>query len=138
MTATGSGQAQEENTQTREPSRGYTFGALKSSFRDIGLGISSGTDKISDVFVDESEEGRRARGERLKKETVTMVKDIASHIKSNMEGTSIKSLMCDVSYGAARLSRKVGDIDFANILYQTCHGAGRASRMTRDALWGSG
>ncbi len=115
--------------------RGHTFTALKNSLQDMGKDISKGTDKIADAFVDDSEEGRRAKGQRLKKETMTMVKSIASGVRSNMEGTSFSDVVSDISYGTGRLSRRLWDMEYAVILHRTCHEAGKLSRKAKDALW---
>lgn len=126
-----------EGKGKRKPdrARGYTFTALKNSFQDMGRSISKGTDKIADVFVDDSEEGKKAKGHRLKKETMTMVKSIASGVRSNMEGTSFSGAVSDISYETGRLSRRLWEMEYGVVLQRTCREAGKLSRKAKDALW---
>ncbi len=135
MTPARKKQTDGKDKKKPDKARGHTFTALKNSLQDMGKDISKGTDKIADAFVDDSEAGRKAKGQRLKKETMTMVKSIASDVSSDMEGTSFSEVVSDISYGTGRLSRRLRDMEYAVILNRTCHEAGKLTRKAKDALW---
>ena len=109
--------------------------SLGKSLQDVGRNISLGTDRMADVIADESEEGKKARSARLKKEAVAMVTKTVSDIKTNMQGTSLPDFVHDLSKGTDVLRKKMMDIDYTGFLHQTCYEAGRLSRIVNDTLF---
>lgn len=86
-----------------------TFTALKHSLSDSLTGLSTGSDRIADIIIDDSAAGRKARYRRLRQESVSMVKGIADGIKRDMQGTSFNGVVRDTFYEAGKLWRMIKD-----------------------------
>lgn len=77
------------------------FKIIKKAIKGVGHSISHGTDKLADVIVDTS----KNKGKRLKKETISMVKDMASGAKRNLKDLKLKNIVFDASYGLGKISK---------------------------------
>ena len=88
---------------------GKTFKIIKQTFCDLGESFSERTDKLADICLDKSKEGKKNKFKNVKKEAVSLFKDLASKTKNNLKEIRFKSAICDTSYGMGRISRIVKD-----------------------------
>ena len=124
----------------RKPSKAQVnvFEVLGKTLQGVGRNISIGTDRIADVIADDSESGKEARRAKLKEQAVAMVTKTGSDIKKDMSNISLTGIVHDISNGTGVLSKRLMEADYTDILHQTCYGAGRASRVIKDALFSNG
>ncbi len=64
-----------------------------------------GSDKVSDIVLDNSEGGRTAKLRKIKDGTVSVAKDILFTIKTNLGPLTLKGVLCDTSYELGRFSK---------------------------------
>ena len=114
------------------------FEVLGKTLQGVGHNISIGTDRIADVIADDSASGKEARRARLKEQAVAMVVKTGSDIKKDMSDISLTGIVHDISNGTGVLSKRLMETDYTGVLHQTCYGAGRFSRVIKDALCSHG
>ncbi|MBF0521934.1 MAG: hypothetical protein HQL24_02640 [Candidatus Omnitrophica bacterium] len=102
---------QSNNTENDpgQKARTKTFRAVKKTCSALKQEFSAGTDRLADAWMEDDSGEKKQKTEKLKKETMAMVKNITSDAKKNLEGLDFKTVFCDMSYELGRFSRTVLD-----------------------------
>ena len=92
----------------QEPER-RSFVAIKDAMAGIARNFSDGADKVADILLDEKVKKKNQTGEKIKKETVSAFKALSSGVKQNLNGISLRDILCDTLYNTGRAAKITKD-----------------------------
>ena len=99
---------EKKNSIRQGPDR-KSFIAIRDSILDIGKKFSEKADKVADILLDEKIKKKNQTGESIKKETISMFKALSSSVKQNLNGITLKDVLCDASYNTGRAAKITKD-----------------------------
>ena len=81
-----------------------TLKTIQKTCSDFGETFTQASDKLADMCIDKSDDGKKNKVSKLSSETVNLVKDLASGSKENLKNISLENIISDASYGIGKIS----------------------------------
>jgi hypothetical protein len=81
----------------------------KKSFSDTAKSFSEGTNKVTDILLDNSRKSAGVKARKIGKELVSTFEDIAGGLKSNFKNIKPADFLRGASYGTGKFIRIAKD-----------------------------
>ena len=78
--------------------------AIKKSMIGIGHNFSRSAGRVADIILDDNQEFKDLKAQKITEETLSMFKDVTKQLKTNLRDVQPRDFIRDAAYGVGKIS----------------------------------